>query len=127
MAERYTIKDGGYTVEFTSYKKEVLDALGNAILAWLESVGADASRTAKTEGVCPVKTGNLRDSITYAIDYSTERTVYVGTNVFYGKYQEFGTMNGVPARHFIQYGVTAHVETYADWLAAEAMRAVFYQ
>lgn len=120
MAEKFRFTNGGYKVEFTSYKEEVLQAMEKAVGVWLESVGMDAASTAKTDGVCPVKTGNLRDSITYAVDTSSNREVYVGTNVEYGKYQEFGTINGVPARHFIQYGITAHVQEYADLLEAVA-------
>ena len=124
MAEKYTVTNGGYKVEFTSYKEEVLAKMEEAITLWLSSVGSDAASTAKTEGVCPVKTCNRRDAIDWNI-HADNRGVDVGTNVFYGKYQEFGTMNGVPARHFIQYGVTAHVEEYAHWLELQAQNAGF--
>ena len=42
--------------------------------------------------------------------------VYIGTNVEYAPYQEFGTSRGIKGKHFIQFGMTAHQEAYKDLL-----------
>ena len=42
--------------------------------------------------------------------------IYIGTNVEYAPYQEFGTSKGIPGKHFIQFGMTAHQAEYKDLL-----------
>lgn len=54
---------------------------------------------ARAKRLCPVDTGNLRASITSAIDVDGDTiTAVVGTNVAYAPYVEFGTvrMNAQP-------------------------------
>lgn len=124
--------------KFTDNKQEVLDACKDQIIDWLEAIGEDASATASTKA--PVDTGNLKNSISYAVD-SSNLCVYVGTSVDYAIYHEFGTgryaeggggrqtpwmfqdkngewhwTTGVPARHFIQFGATAHQAEYKAML-----------
>lgn len=126
-------------VKFTDNKQEVLDASKDKILAWLEAIGQDAASTAAEKA--PVDTGLLKGSITPAVD-SAEQCVYIGTDVKYAIYHEFGTGKyaeeggratpwayqdkngewrwtaGVPARHFIQFGATAHLDQYGKMLEA---------
>lgn len=59
-----------------------------AALRALEKCGLTAEGYAKK--LCPVDTGNLRNSITHAVD-SGEMAAYVGTNSEYGTYVEMGT------------------------------------
>lgn len=57
-------------------------ATDEAIYAALEAVGMQAENYAK--GLCPVDTGNLRNSITHEVE--NETTVAIGTNVEYAAY-----------------------------------------
>lgn len=43
-------------------------------------------------------TGRLSSSINSAV---TKKTIFIGTNVEYGKYQQFGTEKGIPPRPFL--------------------------
>lgn len=125
-------------VSFESHLDEFEEAAQQAALRWLEAVGEDASHTAAKKA--PVDTGRLKNSISWVVEkYSN--TVYIGTNVHYAKWHEFGTgtfaekgegrktpwafqdkkgkwhyTHGVPAKHFIQFGATAHVKQYMKWL-----------
>ena len=124
------------SVKFDDHKDEVLSASKEQIIAWLNAIGEDASATASN--FCPVDTGRLKNSITHAVDES-ENCVYIGTNVDYAIWHEFGTgkyssggrqggwtykgedgewhyTEGVPARHFIQFGCTAHKSEYKAML-----------
>lgn len=120
-------------VKFTDNSKAVLDAAKEQINAWLEAIGEDAAGVAAKQA--PADTGRLRNSISSAV-VESEQAVYIGTNVEYAMYHEFGTgiyaeeggrqtpwafkdkdgvwhyTHGVPARHFLQFGITAHQEQY---------------
>lgn len=100
-------------VIIVDHKDEVLEALNRQIPVALEAIGMDAASTAAQDGVCPVDTGNLKNSIGYAV-HDDKRTVEIGTNVDYAPYQEFGTSRGVVGKHFIQFGITAHSDDYAE-------------
>lgn len=75
-------------VQFTDNSKEVLEAMQQAALRALEKCGLTADGYAKK--LCPVDTGNLRNSITHQVD-EAEPAAYVGTNSEYGVYVEMGT------------------------------------
>ena len=123
-------------VKFEDNKDAVASAAKEQIYAWLEAIGEDAAGTAAN--FCPVDTGRLKNSISSAVD-EEDQTVYIGTNVEYAIYHEFGTgkyvaggrttpwmfqdsdgvwhyTTGVPARHFLQFGVTAHQAEYKAML-----------
>ena len=76
------------SVEFTGNSKEISDALKAAILRGLEKCGLAAERYAKK--LCPFDTGNLRNSITHAVD-EDEPAAYIGTDNEYSAYVELGT------------------------------------
>ena len=133
-------------VTFKSHLDEVKQAAEIDILAWLAAIGEDASEVAAEKA--PVDTGALKNSISYAtpvewghgtsIPQATpeKNTVYIGTNIDYAKWHEFGTgkynangrktpwafkdkktgewhyTHGVPAKHFIKFGATAHKNEY---------------
>lgn len=86
---------------------EVEQEMKAKMTSWLEAIGLDAASTAAS--VAPVDTGRLKDSISHAV---VDNEVYIGTNVEYAPYQEFGTSKGVPGRHFLQFGATAHLAEY---------------
>lgn len=75
-------------IKFTDNSREFLAALDTALLRGLEKCGLVAEGYAKK--LCPVDTGNLRNSITHQVD-SEGHSVYVGTNSDYGAYVELGT------------------------------------
>jgi len=68
------------------YKALVKQALETAVANSLENCGAAAEAHAKE--YCPVKTGNLRDSLRHEAEDT--RTEVIGTDVPYSKYVELG-------------------------------------
>jgi HK97 gp10 family phage protein len=71
------------------HSAEVYKELEAACQRALEKCGLVAEGYAKK--LCPVDTGNLRNSITHTVANSGERAAYVGTNSEYGVYVECGT------------------------------------
>lgn len=79
------------------------------IAAALEEIGLVAERFAKAK--CPVDTGRLRNSITHVID-SGRKEVYIGTNVEYAPYVEFGT-HGREGAKFLTSAAQDHGTYYS--------------
>ena len=75
-------------IDFTDNSDVFRDALKQAELKALETVGLVAEGYAKK--LCPVDTGNLRNSITHTVDEG-ENSAYIGTNTKYAAYVELGT------------------------------------
>lgn len=75
-------------VTFEDNTAEVLAALEAACTRALETCGLAAEDYAKK--LCPVDTGNLRNSITHTVN-GAEKAAYVGTNSEYAVYVEMGT------------------------------------
>ena len=133
------------TISFVDNSDEVLRIADDKVYAWLKAVGEDAAQTAAEKA--PVDTGRLKNSINWATkaDHGNgdlpkatpeDKSVYIGTNVDYAIYHEFGTgiyggvtgrktpwyfkgrdgkwhkTVGVPAKHYIQFGATAHAQAY---------------
>lgn len=88
--------------DFRTQKRRALIALGET-----------AERHAKEE--TPVRTGRLRNSITHQED---ENATYVGTNVKYAPYIEFGTSRGIKARHMIKNAAYNHNQEYEQIIKA---------
>ena len=97
------------SVRIESNVDQVEQALTEKVQTWLVAVGLDAEGVAANKA--PVDTGRLKDSISHAV-VESEKAVYIGTNLEYAPYQEFGTSRGVPGKHFIQFGATAHQAEY---------------
>lgn len=125
-------------------KAKILGELDEAIDRALESVGLQASNYAKMS--TPVDTGLLRNSMTYALggegaaistykddvgkksgSYSgsapaEEKTVFIGTNVEYAPYVEFGhhlPSGGVVAgQHFLERAIVGHKNEYKKLIEA---------
>ena len=75
-------------IEVTDNTDEVLAAMKEAAIRGLEECGLVAEGHAKR--LCPVDTGNLRNSITHTVDQS-EPAAIIGTNNDYAAYVELGT------------------------------------
>jgi len=80
--------------------------LDNKLGAGFEAVGLQAESHAKV--YCPVDTGRLRASITHE---STAEGCIIGTNVYYGKYQELGTYKMKP-QAFLRPAIVNHLAEY---------------
>lgn len=76
----------------------------------LEAVGLLAEGYAKK--LCPVDTGRLRNSITHGVDYS-DTTAYIGTNVEYAAYVEFGTSK-TAAQPYLEPAVLDNLDEYGE-------------
>ena len=126
-------------IEFTNNSDEVLAAIREAASRALEKCGLVAEGYAKR--LCPVDTGNLRNSITHKVD-AHAGAAYIGTNVEYAPYVELGTgvytsggrptpwvyqdakgnwhmTNGQRAQPFIKPAVADHAQTYRNIIEDE--------
>lgn len=129
-------------IKFTDNSIEVLTEAMKAKRAALEAVGLKAEGYAKREltEFPAVDTGRLRNSITHAIGKGDDDdSVYIGTNVEYGKWIENGTgiyasdgqgrkdpwvyqddegnyhlTNGVRPVHFLKKAATEHSDEYRE-------------
>lgn len=93
------------------------EAIKKAQIATLNAIGVTAVNHAKNG--CPVKTGRLRSSITYATGYeggdeTKARAVYIGTNVKYARYVEFNekVRHIVGGPHFLRNAALNHTDEY---------------
>lgn len=98
------------SVKVTSHVKEVIEAKNNAIARALEAIGIQAE--GDVAELAPVDTGRLRDSITHET-HAEEESVYVGTNVEYAAYQEYGTSR-MKAHPYLKPGIMNNLETYKE-------------
>ena len=128
-------------VLFTSNRAEVLAAVSDAKKRALEIMGGKAESYAKQ--LCPVKTGNLRNSITHTTE-NNNRTVVISASVTYapfielgtGKYAEGGggrqtpwsyqdsngnwhTTSGMPPRPYLRPAIENHKDEYKEVLESE--------
>lgn len=126
------------SVKMIDNKQEIKQAMQSQVAAWLNAIGEDAASTAANKA--PVDTGALKNSISHAVD-EEEQKAYIGTNIEYAIWHELGTgiyasegggrqggwsyqdsegnwhrTNGVPAKHFLQFGATAHQAEYKAML-----------
>lgn len=96
-------------VTFTDNSDAVLSALEKATKKALEAIGATAEGHAKRG--TPVDTGRLRNSIGHQVDGNE---VYIGTNVEYAPYIEYGTSKGVKPHHMLEKAATEHADEYRN-------------
>ena len=127
-------------VEMIDNTDAVMNLAKEKIYKWLEAIGEDAASTAAnvlTE-TDTIDTGRLKNSISSAV-VENEQAVYIGTNVEYAIWHEFGTgiyaesgrktpwvfkdkdgelhwTRGVKPKHYLQYGITAHKQDYKEML-----------
>ena len=93
-------------IKFTDNSAQVLRELKARKKQALEGIGAAAERHAKA--LTPVDTGRLRNSMSHA---ASEDAAYIGTNVEYGPYVEFGSVHN-KAHHMIEKAATGHSAEY---------------
>lgn len=98
------------SVKVTSHVKEFIEAKNDAIARALEAIGIQAE--GDVAELAPVDTGRLRDSITHET-HAEEESVYVGTNVEYAAYQEYGTSR-MKAHPYLKPGIMNNLETYKE-------------
>lgn len=99
-----------------------LSAFEQQVRAGLAAIGSKAEGHAKAN--CPVDTGRLRNSITFATAHEQgngdevkarpgENEVYIGTNVEYAPVQELYNMSHKVGRaHFLRDAATTHGDEY---------------
>lgn len=97
------------SVTFISHVPEALSAEARAKATALEIIGGKAESYAKK--LCPVDTGNLRNSITH--QQYDENTEVIGTNVEYAPYVELGTHKMAP-RPYLRPAAEGHAAEYAN-------------
>lgn len=120
-------------------KKAILDALDDQVKLALKAVGMQAVSDVTRDPI-PVDTGLMKNSITYAISgespaitsYRADNTnesgsyqgtapndtipaLYIGTNVHYAKYLEFGTSK-MKKRPFLAVKLKANLGHYKEIL-----------
>lgn len=130
---------GGVT--FNDYSPQVLAEMHDAVLRALERIGEQAEGYAKD--LAPVDTGQLRNSISYAVD-DGEQAAYIGSALEYAAYVELGTgiyaeggggrptpwvyqdakgnwhwTRGNPAQPFLAPAVKDHQKTYRNIIEDE--------
>ena len=140
----------GHSQVTVSVDKNGMTKIREALKRGLKMVGMQAESYAKD--LCPVKTGNLRNSITYAIggetssngevtapeDAEGQMTLYVGSNVEYAPYVELGhyqqpgryvpaigkrlVASYVAAKPFLRPAIENHAEEYNRILIGELNR-----
>lgn len=71
------------SITIQDHSAEVSAEIKTALLRGLEKIGLVVEGYAKK--LCPVDTGNLRNSITHVVDEGGD-AVYIGTNSEYGAY-----------------------------------------
>lgn len=112
-------------VKLESNMDAVLQALGEQLGQAMIAIGMTAESNAKQEITKAVydtpesksgyvRTGRLRNSITYGVD-TEEPAVYIGSNVEYAPYVELGTSK-MAARPFLKPAVENHAQEYMDLL-----------
>lgn len=94
-------------IKLTDNTQDFINATHEQRARALEAVGMFAEMYAKM--LCPVDTGNLRNSITHA--QGGEDYEIVGSNVFYAPYVEYGTSR-MKAQPYIKPAVEEHVDEY---------------
>lgn len=95
------------SVTFQSNAKQAKASATQAMAIGLEICGGVAESHAKQ--LCPVDTGNLRNSITHA--QLNDHTEVIGTNVEYAPYVELGTVR-MAARPYLRPAAENHGPEY---------------
>jgi hypothetical protein len=115
----------------TSYKDEVLRALNSQVELALQALDAEAVTYPQKDP--PVDTGRLRNSIAWATNKHIgggpeasgkkgepeDNAVYIGTNVEYAVYVEYGNQKHVVGKnHYLRDAAANHSEHYKEILRA---------
>lgn len=95
-----------FTIDTTDNSEQVEEYLKDATEKALMLCGEEAKGYAKK--LCPVDTGNLRNSIDYDV---LDDTVQIGTNVEYASYVELGTSKQT-AQPYLKPAIADHLSKY---------------
>lgn len=109
-------------IKFTDNSPQVIAALNEQAIRGLEECGLLGESYAK-ENITKQKavdTGNLRNSISHKV-VENEAAVYIGTDVEYAPYIEFGT--GVYAEEGGRQTPWAYEDANGDWHRTSGMEA----
>lgn len=98
---------------FTDRSGEVIMNFNKKVERGLEAIGRTAVGYAKKQ--TPVDTGRLRNSEDFKVN---GKAVYIGTNVKYAPYQEFGTSRGIEPKHFLKNAAANHGDEYRNIMEA---------
>lgn len=104
------------TFKLIDNSQEVLDAFEKQLKRGLKSVGETAVGYAKE--ATPVDTGRLRNSEDYAVE---GHDVYIGTNVEYAPYIEFGHGNYTGV-HYLKNAAANHSDEYKNIMETSLKR-----
>lgn len=107
-------------IKLEDHSDEVLEALESACQRALEKCGLVGEGYAKN--LCPVDTGNLRNSITHMVN-DGEKAAYVCTNSEYGVYVECGTGIYYPGGRQTPW---TYQDENGDWHLTHGQRAKPY-
>lgn len=107
-------------IEITDNSGLVKEEMLSAALRALEKCGLIAEGHAKR--LCPVDTGNLRNSITHQVD-SGDLAVYIGTNSEYAAFVELGTGKYYPGGRQTSW---AYQDAHGNWHLTHGQRAQPY-
>ena len=108
-------------IRLEDHSAEVYKELEAACQRALEKCGLVAEGYAKK--LCPVDTGNLRNSITHTVADNGERAAYVGTNCEYVVYVECGTGIYYPGGRQTPW---VYQDEKGDWHLTHGQRAKPY-
>ena len=132
-------------VRIISNRDEVLRRTKDAIMVGLEAVGLEAEGDAKS--LCVVDTGLLKNSITHGVSgevishnytddageqsgsvsavigTTDDKEVYVGTNVEYAPYVEYGTSRHPEPQPFLRRAFEDNKEKYGR-IIAKALKGI---
>lgn len=112
-------------MEIVDHSQEFIEEMKRKLEAGMAALGETAA--ARAADVAPVDTGRLKNSISWAtkdqnggrdadstpLANPEDNAVYIGTNVEYAAYQEYGTSKGITGKHFLQYGANVTFGDYA--------------
>lgn len=98
------------SVQITDKSPEILAAMRQQAILGLKAIGQEAEGYAKED--CPVDTGRLRNSIANKV-IDAEMAVYIGSNVEYAPYVEYGDYNHTTGKnHFLLNAAADHGDHY---------------
>lgn len=122
-------------MEIVDHSPEFIEEMKRKVEAGLAALGETAA--ARAADVAPVDTGRLKNSISWAtkdqnggrdsdstpLANPEDNEVYIGTNVEYAAYQEYGTSRGITGKHFLQYGANSTFGDYAKTFLENALKS----
>jgi HK97 gp10 family phage protein len=121
-------------MEIVDHSQEFIEEMKRKLEAGMAALGETAA--ARAADVAPVDTGRLKNSISWAtkdqngghdadstpLANPEDNAVYIGTNVEYAAYQEYGTSK-IPGKHFLKYGANATFGDYAKTFLENALKS----